>query len=310
MTEHRIHEVLAAPGARARYLDCGRAFSPGRLSEKIIDAHCHIYPDAIAAKAVRGIDAFYDGLPTAHLDGTVGTLLAAGTEERVDGCVVHSVATTARQVGRINRFVADCVREGGGRLIGLGTLHPDSADTEGDFEALIEAGLHGVKIHPDVQRFPADSPWAMQVYELCEDRGVPVLVHTGDFRYDYSNPPRIANILRRFPRLRFIGAHFAGWSVWDEAARLLGEYPNLVVDTSSSFYYIPPEKAKALIRVFGPERVMFGSDYPMWSRKNELEYIRRLELDADALADICFRTAERVFAAEVPALRAEDCVET
>ena len=81
----------------------------------------------------------------------------------------------------------------------------------------ISLGLKGVKLHPDFQNFEADSPCAMSIFELCAEAGLPVLVHTGDYRFDYSNPNRIANVLRAFPKLKFVGAHFGGWSVWDEA---------------------------------------------------------------------------------------------
>ena len=30
---------------------------------KIIDSHCHIYPEAISRRAVAAIDQFYSGLP-------------------------------------------------------------------------------------------------------------------------------------------------------------------------------------------------------------------------------------------------------
>ena len=45
---------------------------------RIFDAHCHIYPEAIARKAVEGIDRFYDHLPFAPYDGTTETLLRIG----------------------------------------------------------------------------------------------------------------------------------------------------------------------------------------------------------------------------------------
>ncbi|MBR0514646.1 MAG: amidohydrolase family protein [Clostridia bacterium] len=59
-----------------------------------------------------------------------------------------------------------------------------------------------------------------RIFALCEAAGLPVLVHTGDQRFDCSNPNRIVNVLRTFPKLKFVGAHFGGWSMWDDAANL------------------------------------------------------------------------------------------
>ena len=301
MEDKQKMNMLCDTAAKDYYIECGEAYDGSfrlDLASRLIDAHCHIYPDGIAARAVHAINRFYEGLPAEPCDGTVQTLLRVGEKQGLSGFVVHSVATSAHQVARINEFLAQSKAASDGRFIALGTLFPDSPDTDSDFANIQRLGLSGVKIHPDIQRFDADSPWAMHVYELCEEAGLPVLVHTGDYRYDYSNPPRVEKVLRAFPRLKFIGAHFAGWSVWDEAVRRLADYPNLTVDTSSSFYWLMPDHAREIIRAFGSERVMFGSDYPMWSRRPELEYLRRLDLNKEEYEDICWRTCTQLFKEE------------
>lgn len=261
----------------------------------IIDAHCHIYPEAIARKAVRAVERFYGGLPAVPRDGTAGTLLATGRDAGIARFVVHSVATRPEQVDAINDFIARSVAESGGAFIGMGTMHPDSQSPERDFRVLRMLGLRGVKLHPDIQGFNADDPRAMRIYELCEAAGLPVCLHTGDYRYDYSNPPRIVNVLKAFPRLKLIGAHFGGWSVWDAAARALPDYPNMWVDTSSTTYALEPEKIRALIGVWGSGRVMFGTDYPMWPQRPEIDRLLALDLPEGDRENIFRRTCEKLF---------------
>lgn len=261
---------------------------------KIIDSHCHIYPDGIARKAVEAVDRFYDGLPPDHYDGTVDTLKASGRAAGISHFIVHSVATKPEQVESINAFIAKSVQDSDGVFTGMGTMHLEAASLEKDFEALRAKGLHGVKLHPDIQRFNADDPRAMRIYEMCADAGLPVCVHTGDYRYDYSNPPRIANILKAFPTLKFIGAHFGGWSVWQEA-KALADYPNIWVDTSSSFYALKPDEARELIRIWGPGRTMFGTDYPLWPQMPNIEYLLRLDLSEEDYEDIFWRTCATLF---------------
>lgn len=48
-------------------------------------------------------------------------------------------------------------------------------------EHLLELGLKGVKLHPDMQGFALNDPKAMKLYELVGGR-VPFLLHTGDPR--------------------------------------------------------------------------------------------------------------------------------
>ena len=99
---------------------------------KIFDAHCHIYPESIAPKAVKGIDRFYGDLPFDPYDGTTGTLLKVGREVGISHYVVHSVATVPHQISSINRFIAGEVERSDGEFTGLGTLHPDSEQPEQD----------------------------------------------------------------------------------------------------------------------------------------------------------------------------------
>lgn len=73
---------------------------------RIFDAHCHIYPESIAQKAVEGINQFYENLPFDPYDGTTGTLLCVGRQAGISHYVVHSVATTPHQISSINRFIA------------------------------------------------------------------------------------------------------------------------------------------------------------------------------------------------------------
>lgn len=246
-----------------------------RQADCIIDAHCHIYPEKIAAKAVAGTDRFYDTVAAGL--GTVTDLMELGREAGIGHFIVQSVATTAKQVRSINEFIAASV-EGDPRLTGLGTMHPDVEDPEAEIDHLQELGLLGIKIHPDIQAFPIDDPRMMRTYAVCEERGLPILMHTGDYRYDFSNPNRLIPVLEQFKSMTVIGAHMGGWSLWDKAYEALSDYPNLWVDCSSTMPFSSPETAKRLIRAYGASRVLFGTDYPMWSPVKEMASFRSLGL--------------------------------
>lgn len=261
---------------------------------RIIDSHCHIYPDAIAERAAKSIDVFYDGLPGDHHDGKCSTLVRTGNAAGISHFIVHSVATTPHHSSSINHFIAGSVAESNGTMTGLGAIHQDSPDLRRDIQEIINLGLKGVKLHPDIQQFEADDPRAMRIYELCEGR-LPVLIHAGDHRYDYSNPDRIANIVRTFPGLKLIAAHFGGWSVWDEAAEKLPQFPNLYVDTCSSLYWLKPERTRALIRLYGADRVCFATDYPIWPQKNEIDYLLSLNLTDSEYESIFWKNTARLF---------------
>ncbi len=260
---------------------------------EVIDAHCHIYPARIAARAVAGTDGFY-GLHSVHT-GTVENLLAEGDKRGVDRFVVQTVATNPGQVKTINEFIAGEVAAHPDRLTGLGTLHPESDDIAGDFRHLVELGLHGVKLHPDIQRFKIDDYRCLKIYELCEQAGLPILLHTGDHRYDYSNPNRLLPVMEIYTGLTVVGAHLGGWSVWDEACDKLGALPNLYVDTCSCLSFMTPDRMAAIICHYGCDRVLFGTDYPMWPADKELAALLDMGFSDEEYRQLFSKNAKKVF---------------
>ncbi|MDR2558823.1 MAG: amidohydrolase family protein [Oscillospiraceae bacterium] len=260
---------------------------------KIIDSHVHIYPDKIAERASQSISDFYD-IPVKY-DGTINKLLDICKRSGVINCVACSVATEPEKVPAINDFMAKCAEESNGFFACLAALHPDMSELEIEAElARAETlKLRGIKLHPDIQRFKIDSPAVFKIYERAEGR-FPILFHTGDKRYNFSNPERLANVLREFPRLTAVGAHFGGWSEWGDCGCLEG-FENLYVDTSSSLYELEPARANELINMFGEERVMFGTDYPMWDADDELVFLKKLNLSERAEELIFYENAKRLY---------------
>lgn len=255
----------------------------------IIDFHTHVFPDAIAQRASGNIAKFYD-MPTAY-DGTLSTLLKIGGQSGLGGYVVHSVATRPSQVAAINDFIAGICRENS-NVWGFAALHPDQRDMADEIDRALGMGLKGVKIHSDMQRVALDDPRLMKLYGLIEGR-VPILLHAGDRRFDYSNPDRLVRVLDAFPRLAVVGAHFGGWSVWQKAAQALSGR-DLYVDCSSSMYALTPEEIRALVRGYGAHRVLFGSDYPMWNPGREIERLRAAGLEKAEMELILHENARRL----------------
>ncbi|MCL2797005.1 MAG: amidohydrolase family protein [Firmicutes bacterium] len=261
---------------------------------KIIDSHCHIYPERIAHKAAKSISEFYDGMPILN-DGSIGRLLSHGKVAGVDRFVVTSVAATPERVTAINRFIADAVSSSDGLLIGLGALHPDGTDIEGDIKLIKSLHLSGVKLHADIQKIAIDDPRCFKIYEILAHEGLPVLMHTGDSRYNFSNPDNLLPVLKAFKNLTVIGAHYGGWSVWEEAAAKLSKFENLYVDTSSTLGFTSFEFVKNLLPKFDPSRILFGTDYPTWDAGAELDALFSLNLPDNVLRGILHDNCARAY---------------
>lgn len=273
--------TLAPPAARAA--------GEGGASVAIVDMHVHVYPDKIARKATDSVGAFYN-LPMEADTGSVGRLLELRDASPITHSVVCSVAVKARTVTSINNFIADTCAQND-TLIGLAAMHQDFDNVEAELDRVQALGLCGVKIHPDTQGVNMDDPRLMRVYESCERRGLPILMHCGDYRYDYSHPRRMKRILHEFPNLRVCAAHFGGWSVFDLALEFLGD-ERCFIDVSSSMRFLGLRRTRELCEDYGADRIMFGSDFPMWSPGGELEQFRAAGLPASVYERVCWHTAE------------------
>lgn len=258
----------------------------------VIDVHAHIFPDAIAEKASLSIAKFYD-IPVQQ-GGSVDALLKFGDEAGIDKFVVHSVATTPGHVASVLKFITASVKAHPDRFIGFGSLHPDMENADDAVQQMMDAGLKGVKLHPDMQLFALDEDRAFRMFESFAGK-LPLLVHAGDKRYQFSNPHRIARMMDKFPEMTVIAAHMGGYSEWDAAAKLLAGRKNLYVDTSSTMFELNDEQMVNAIHAFGVENVMFASDYPMWNPGAELAHVRNLGLTEEELRRIEWGTASELF---------------
>ena len=131
---------------------------------KIFDMHVHVFPDAVAHKAVDNLADYY------HVKMASGGTLAdfeQSVRETPDikKCLIHSTATTAHQVESVNNFVASLINDD---ILGFGSMHPDYGDIAGEMDRMISLGLRGIKLHTDFQRFNADSDEACKIYECAE----------------------------------------------------------------------------------------------------------------------------------------------
>ena len=241
---------------------------------KIIDAHTHIFPERIAQKAAQSIGDFYD-IPM-FSTALSQRLLACESEAGVSNMLVCSSAVTAKQVERINTFIHEECKQHP-EFIGFAAMHPDYENVAEELDRAKELGLCGVKFHPDFQKFNIDDERAIPMYKEIAKRGMPVLFHTGDYRYDYSRLKRVYNLLKIVPDLKVIGAHFGGYSQWEEVLTL-PRMENIWFDTSSSLMFMEPGMAYKLFDHFGIDRFFYGSDFPMWEPKEERKRFLDLHL--------------------------------
>ncbi len=257
---------------------------------EIIDIHTHIYPDSIAHKATKSVQDFYE-IGDSNMDGTEGMLMDLGTQAGISRFTVLPVAIRPDRVRGINDFIAERCRENE-KLIGFGTVHAAMENMEQEVSRIADLGLKGIKMHPDSQRFSIDDVRLFPMYEQVQGK-LPVLLHMGDHRYDYSHPVKLRRILDLFPDLQVIAAHFGGYSMYETARELLWD-TDCVFDVSSSLMFLEEGQAERYINIYGAQRMAFGSDYPMWNPVIEVQRFLQLKLTGEQQEQIAHKTAQRI----------------
>jgi uncharacterized protein len=170
-----------------------------------------------------------------------------------------------------NAFAAKYAQAAPERLLPYGGVHARvTRDPRGDVDRLVDLGIRLVKIHPPHQGFAAnaytDGLEALgQIYRRCEERGLPVMIHTGTSifpgaRSKYGNPMELDDVAIDFPDLRIVMAHGGRPLYMDEAFFILRRHRRMWLDISG----IPPSRLleyfPRLAELAG--RVLWGTDWP------------------------------------------------
>jgi uncharacterized protein len=237
-----------------------------------IDFHTHLFHPKIAARVLSQLESRYQVSPKGS--GLVDDLLERLHRAGLDGAVVLTAATSPAQVIPANNWAMELARTPG--LFPFGTIHPGFKRWEEELARLERNAILGVKLHPDLQGFDLADPALLPILEAMTGRFV-VLSHAGGgpgFEDSPSSPRKLAAIGSLFPGLTLVAAHLGGFRQWPEALEHLAG-TGIYLDTSSALPFLDDRALRAILRKHPLERILFGSDYPLFDPGEELDRIRR-----------------------------------
>lgn len=143
---------------------------------------------------------------------------------------------------------------------------------EGAAETLRECarkGAKGVKFHPPVTRISPCDPRLDGFYALAEELRMPVLYHTGPHGWllDEYRPLVLDRVCQAHPKLPVVIEHLGGtgfireaWAVMQNNRSAYGGLTSCLVPGMG--WPVPADEAAAMMREFGADRFLFGSDFP------------------------------------------------
>ena len=259
----------------------------------IIDFHTHAFPEQIAHKAMETLSHASGGLRP-QTDGTISSLKEEMQRDGVDISVVHSIATNPKQQKNVNDFAISVNKEP--NLYAFGSVHPDSPDALEELERIKEAGIKGVKLHPEYQGFYADDGKMKSIYKKISALGLITIFHAGhDFGFAppyHCMPDNALRALSCFDS----PVVFAHWGGLGCSEKVIDKLCGLDVWFDVSFGYgaMPRELAKAIVEKHTPDRLLFGSDMP-WHRPSwEIRLLDTLGLTEEEKDKIFCKNAKKL----------------
>ena len=230
----------------------------------LIDFHTHAFPKKIATSAVERLSFAAGGL-IPQTDGSLEGLKAEMLQDGVDLSVVHCIATKPSQQTNVNNFAIEANRDPA--IVAFGSIHPDAPDALEELERLAEAGIRGIKLHPEYQQFYINDPKMKPIYRKISQLGLITLFHTGrDYGMAppyHGMPEHLVQALGWFDA-PVVAAHWGGVDCGEQVLELLcGK--NLWFDLSFGYSALAKCIAQEIIDRHTPDRLLFGSDMP-WHR--------------------------------------------
>ena len=257
----------------------------------LIDFHSHAFPEKIANSAISKL-AYASGGLIPQTDGTAASLKAEMDKDGVDIAVIQSIATNPTQQHNVNSFAIELNRDR--RFVAFGSIHPNATDALDELERLKEAGIKGIKFHPDYQGFFIDEERMKPIYKKISSLGMITLFHAG---HDYGFAPPYHgmpdNLLRALSWFDspVVAAHWGGVGCAEQVLdKLCGQ--DVWFDLSFGHGTMPRSFAQAILEKHTPDRLLFGSDMPWHRPAWELRLLDTLDLSETEKEKILHRNAE------------------
>ncbi|MBW2622752.1 MAG: amidohydrolase family protein, partial [Deltaproteobacteria bacterium] len=244
----------------------------------IIDVHTHIFPREVRAdrdKFLAGEPAFtsiYQD-PESRMAGA-SDLIRAMDRDGVDMSVTFGFPWSDEEKARAhNDYILEAQERYPGRIMGLASFSIQEDWTEREAERAIESGLCGLG-----ELAVYGGGWDERVRErlvslgqLCRSRDLPLLLHTNEpigHKYPGKAPMNlkmIYDLVQALEGVTLILAHWGGGLFFFNL--LKREVPeslaDVYFDTAASPFLYRPEIYRLAGNIIGPQKILFGSDYPL-----------------------------------------------
>jgi uncharacterized protein len=260
--------------------------------QAIFDSHTHLFSPSIIARVSRleGLAAslrlnIYEAGRRSDKATLKDELRSAG----VQACLLLPTAPVDA-VRKINDQFLQFV-EGEESLCTAGTIHPSYPAIDEELARLSRGGIRAIKLSSFSQRIDLESGETFRMFEKIRAHNVDgksrffVILDTfyqadlyfGTARRFLTTPERLGRLVTDFPEINFVGAHMGGLAApFREIESHLPPRRNLYLDTSNASHVLSRLEFLRLLDLHGPERILFGTDWPWFGHRDEVPRIQGL----------------------------------
>ncbi len=276
----------------------------------IIDIHTHIFPPEIG----RDRKSFFRGEPAFELlyqDEKRGPLTTAdGLIKAMDRDGIRTSVTFGfpwkqpELVRRSNDYVLEAMARYPQRLLGFACLNPELTEAREEGERCLQAGMKGLG-ELALYSPPAGGSWLEKMgplVNLAARWEVPVLLHINEpVGHQYPGKGHqpfweVYELIKSFPAARFILAHWGGGLWWYQLMKREVEkvLTNTWFDTAASPFLYRPEIYRYALQIIGPEKILYGSDYPLLGLERYLKELEQAGITEEQRSAILGRNSQKV----------------
>ncbi|MBQ8080920.1 MAG: amidohydrolase [Clostridia bacterium] len=258
-----------------------------------IDAHIHILPREVLDANPDAEDEFSHAVWADYRRLMERYHIERAVVMPLNDPWLMSMAFT---VEAVHRNLSELCEQSEGRLCCFADV--DVRNTAKDSCAQLQRALknpcfRGIKLHPNNSGMNIDDPYNDAIADCAVGLGCPIAVHAypasarEQDRGDFCAPARIKAWMKRHPGLRVIVCHLGGFQ-WEDAVELdaFFDISAILPDLAERFGV---REAGDILRRFGAERLLFGTDWPF---SRTLRHDEILDRYMDLLDQMAFSEQE------------------
>ncbi len=182
-------------------------------------------------------------------------------------------------------------------------------EAEQELRSLLTArAIKGLKLYPGYEPFYPGDPKLTPAYLLAEEFDVPVMIHTGDTyapsgKVKYAHPLHVDEVAVDFPRVKFLICHLGNpW--FRDCMEVVYKNDNVYTDISGLTLghfddrfeaYMRQQLKEMILWGVNPNRVLYGTDWPLVSMESYLEFMEELKLPSRDKDLMFFENAAALF---------------